>query len=158
VAASVRPNALSHWILSTAVASIGAVFMATGCSVAFVQGPPPAAERRPGFECTTSRAAPIVDLSVSVLSLLLATGAVSNPNSSFGKDPGLRAVTVGSGILVAGGTLMSAVLGLDRISDCELAQAATEPSLRVERRAPVAAAPEDAPPQAASSPLGRPPR
>lgn len=140
--------------------TVAAAFVTAGCSVAFVQGPPPVAERRPGFECTTSPAAPIVDLSLAVLSLLLTTGAASNSSSSFDRDPGLRAVTVGSGTLVAGLTIVSGVVGLDRISDCELAksQVLPEPSLRVERRptpsAPAPTAVQGALP--ASPPAGAP--
>ena len=121
--------------------------MQTGCSVALVQGPPPVAERRPGFECTTSLAGPFIDITLSVLSLLIGMGAATNPNSSLSRDPGARAATAGAGTLVAGLTMLSGAVGLGRISDCEAAkaQAAPEPTLRLERR-PSSPARKDEPP------------
>jgi hypothetical protein len=47
----------------------GATTTGTGCSFFLTQGPPPKAQRTPGFQCTESPRVPIADIAMSVLSI-----------------------------------------------------------------------------------------
>ncbi|HEY4187244.1 MAG TPA: hypothetical protein VGP07_19365 [Polyangia bacterium] len=54
-------------VLGTVLLALGAV-PATGCSFFMTSGPPPKAQRTPGFTCTESPLLPAADIAVSVLS------------------------------------------------------------------------------------------
>jgi hypothetical protein len=50
-----------RWLVWVMVASL------SGCSFAFVSGPPPRHEELPAFDCTESRVAPVLDTLFTVL-------------------------------------------------------------------------------------------
>ena len=48
---------------------LGVTSASTGCSFFLTQGPPPKAQRTPGFQCTESPRVPLADIALSVLSV-----------------------------------------------------------------------------------------
>jgi hypothetical protein len=112
---------------------------ASGCSFAFVHGPPANHRQLPFFDCTTSNILPALD---GLLGLVLVGETVD------GTDSGLSASTkTAIGVAVAEAVLFgaSAVYGFKKTSDCRDAQ-----NLLLMRmpppQAPSFAAPPPAPP------------
>lgn len=103
-----------------------------GCSFATVQGPPPASQRQPGYYCTSSVIMPVIDFTLSMVSLLTAIGALSSPNAGAANSH----LVIGGGVLVGSLAFSSGVVGLERTSDCDQARAedARRPPLHLERR------------------------
>ena len=100
---STRPRPIAR-LCSTAflAASLG------GCSLAFTSGPPPEAERGAAFSCTTSYAAPVLDLAW-VAYVLAATNAEKRGGIGGG-DIALSLPWVGS-----------AAYGIVNVTRCEAA-------------------------------------
>jgi hypothetical protein len=108
----------------------------TGCSYAFVRGPPthvdsePGAEQQATRECTTSNAAPILDTVLASTLILLgsavivggiSTGSCSGDCYFKGSEGAL--VAVGAGILALGGlSVAAATTGYGRTADCRRLQ------------------------------------
>jgi hypothetical protein len=117
------------------LAVIAVAAIAEGCSFATVQGPPPASQRQPGYYCTSSVIMPVIDFTLSMVSLFTAIAALNSPNADHG-DATNSHLLIGGGVLVGGLAFTSGVVGLARTSDCDQARAedARRPTLHLERR------------------------
>jgi hypothetical protein len=108
----------------------------TGCSYAFVRGPPAhvdseaGAEQQAVPECTTSNAAPILDTVLASTLILLGSatvvGGISTGSCSgacyFNHSEGAF-VAVGAGLLALGGlSIAAATTGYGRTADCRRLQ------------------------------------
>ena len=82
----------------------------SGCSLAFVEGPPPDHASRHFFDCTSSMLAPGLDATMAGIMALGVVGAMSD-----GSHDSTSAV---DGTLVAAGALASATYGYLRVSRC----------------------------------------
>ena len=100
-----RPLALRALLLTLAAATPGV----TGCSSFLAHGPPPKAQRAPGFTCTDSPMWPVVDIALSVLTLGETIHAAARNRTPW---PWL-------GASVAFGA--SGGLGAGRVNDCNKA-------------------------------------
>jgi hypothetical protein len=88
-----------------------------GCSILFVDGPPPEHERMRDFDCTTSRLAPAVDTVFAAAYGVSAAGAATGASSS--KD---RTETIGLMVGFAAVETVSAVIGFSRTNACAKAK------------------------------------
>jgi hypothetical protein len=86
----------------------------TGCSFAFVDGPPAGHRKLEFFDCTTSNALPTVDL---ILSGALALGALSDGTASSGGNTEMALLVAEAGLF-----LISGIYGRQRTSACVRAQ------------------------------------
>jgi hypothetical protein len=99
----------------------------TGCSFAFVHGPPPRHREMPAFRCTASPALPIVDTVIGggqVLSALV-YAAISEQawNDAYnGNPPFDRSVAVAVNAVTAALFFGSAIYGYSTTSDCRVAR------------------------------------
>jgi hypothetical protein len=121
----------AKWVLAV----VAVMAMVEGCSFATVQGPPPASQRQPGYYCTSSVILPVVDFTLSMVSLLTAIGALSSPDAAYGGATNSH-LLIGSGVIVGSLAFFSGVVGLERTSDCDQARAEDErrPPVHLERR------------------------
>jgi hypothetical protein len=109
------------WVVLAAV-------LLSGCSFAFVR-PPPAPEKRsapPGVqvECTTSRAAPIVDAVITAFQALRTAVAVSSTEADYVDAPIDREVDIAAGVTLTTLFGVSAIYGFYATSQCDTAKAA----------------------------------
>jgi hypothetical protein len=88
---------------------LGATSLSTGCAFFLTKGPPPKAQRTPGFQCTESPRIPIADIALSVLSVGEIFHAAASARTPF---PWLGAALVFG---VSGG------IGAGRVNDCNKA-------------------------------------
>jgi len=116
--------------VKVSIASLLAVALTSaGCSLAFVDGPPPARARHRHVDCTTSSPLPILDLTAAVLGLVTLVAVAESPKGTFGGTTASRtAVAVGGGALAAL-TATSAGIGFARISECHEAKSGASGSL-----------------------------
>jgi hypothetical protein len=126
-----RPHAVETFLLASSLLA-----STTGCSYAFVRGPPayvdsdPGGERQAAPECTTSNAAPILDTVVASTLILLGSavvlGGISTGSCSgdcYFKSSEGAFVAVGAGILALGGlSVAAATTGYGRTADCRRLQ------------------------------------
>ena len=109
------------------------IWLATGCSLIGVRGPPPAsADGRPP-DCTTSRVAPALDVSagapllaLGLIGALNATTCTHDPNTYFDLCPTDKGAATRNSMLVAaaGGVLLySAIHGFRATGACRAARA-----------------------------------
>ncbi len=111
------------WMAKTPLVALLALAMTVGgCSLVFVEGPPPLRERRRQLDCTTSSALPFVDLTLSVASLLAVLGVAATPHGAFGGTSASRIGIASGGLILGGLTATSAGVGFSRISACNEAQ------------------------------------
>ena len=105
----------------------------TGCSYAFVHGPPAHLESAPleaAPECTSSNAAPVLDTVMASTLILLGSavvvGGISTGSCSgdcYFKSSEGAIIAVGAGILALGGVYVaSASTGYGRVTDCRRLQ------------------------------------
>lgn len=141
----------------------------TGCSFAFVSGPPAQYRQMPAFECTESRLVPVLDTVWTVLQtgnlILSATRSDQQWNDQFnGNPPFSRSASIPIYAVLAalGGAGM--YFGYSRTSECRDAKAESlsrsmQPIAPTTRGTwpPPAAAPPPAPAPAAPTPAAPPP-
>jgi hypothetical protein len=118
-----RPHAAETVLLASSL-----LFSSTGCSYAFVHGPPAQLEPVPdtmAVDCTTSNAAPIVDTVLGSALILLGTAVVvGGIGVATSSDPYFKStegpvVLVGAGVLGLGAlSVASAATGYGRTADC----------------------------------------
>jgi hypothetical protein len=105
------------------------IVTATGCSFAFVKGPPRGHEEMAGFTCTESRAIPILE---TIWTSLFVVGGIS-ALADKGEDQGWfeptpeQVAAVSFGISVPLGA--SAFVGFRRVNDCRDAKRALQERL-----------------------------
>lgn len=129
---AMRPHAAKRVLLASSLLA-----SSTGCSYAFVRGPPALAtapvETAP--ECTTSNAAPVLDTVMASTLILLGSavvvGGISTGSCSgdcYFKSSEGAIIGVGAGILALGGVYVaSASTGYGRVTDCQRLQQAPAP-------------------------------
>jgi len=112
-----------------------AVFLAlSGCSFAFVTGPPPNHAQLSYFDCTTSRLAPVLDTALTALMLLdvISLGATSDndwarTNSCNVGDPNCPVISRHGAMLLDGALGVAGAAGMafgwSRTSQCRSAKA-----------------------------------
>src|SRR5262245_34321011 len=94
----------------------------TGCSFAFVDGPPTTHRQLPYFECTSSNVLPTVDAviggiyGIAAVGALVQTSSSSSPYSDNNKSDAILAGAAGA-VLVA-----SAIYGYQKTSSCREAK------------------------------------
>jgi hypothetical protein len=104
---AIRPSLLMMLILAT-----------TGCSLAFVKGPPDGHQGMTGFTCTESRAIPIFETIWAALFIGVGIGSMNEPESEAGYDESKHAGTwIGVGMPIGA----SALVGFHRTSRCRAA-------------------------------------
>jgi hypothetical protein len=109
------PVAYRVWklVLAAGVACGGA-----GCSLAFVNGPPPNADRLPFFDCTTSNVLPTVDLLFAGVAAIDAVGGTAGASALSESRADLIGFAVEGAVFAA-----SAIYGYGKTSECKKAQA-----------------------------------
>jgi hypothetical protein len=142
------------WVLATCL---------SGCSFAFVNGPPPHHEQLPAFDCTESRVAPVLDTLFAVLQVAnfaLAAGSTDQQWSDDfnGKPPFNRGPAVPLYAALAAVGTVSAYYGYSKTGDCREAleaarnRARTHGGTNVGPQAPWPPPPPGVPPGAAVPP------
>jgi hypothetical protein len=106
-----------RWLVLGMVASL------SGCSFAFVSGPPPHHEELPAFDCTESRVAPVLDTvfaALQVANLALAASSTDQQwSDTFNGNPPInRGTAVPLYIALAAVGTFSAYYGYSRTGDC----------------------------------------
>jgi hypothetical protein len=111
------------------------VLAASGCSVLFVDGPPPR-PRRPDFECSSGYGAPAVDTGIALIGLALVAIKRSGPVEGL-SNSWLPLLAVSSAFL------FSAVDGYPQVYECReaLEEAAPPPETPHHHRPPPISAP-----------------
>ena len=108
---------------------------ASGCSFAFVHGPPPHHEQSPSFDCTSYVVAPVLDAVWAGLNGFGAINAAATDQATWDARTSTSrggVIAVGLGWLVLSGA--SAIYGFKTTADCRAALADLE--LRTKRGAP----------------------
>ncbi len=102
----------------------------SGCSVAFVDGPPPL-PRRPDFDCSSTYGAPALDTGIGLLGLALLAIRRSGATGGLGTSGGLL-------LGVSSAFIFSAIYGYERVYACReaLEEAEPEPETPHHRRPP----------------------
>jgi hypothetical protein len=100
---------------------LAAASLVPGCSLFLVEGPPPGGSPHAEVACTTSRAAPVLDLAAGGI-LLVETLASAGAGSTNTGRPGVAAALVGTGALLT----ISGVVGLRRTGECQAAKEAAQ--------------------------------
>ncbi len=93
----------------------------SGCSWIFVQPLPPSYERRGRTDCTTNRAAPVIDTILTLTNVGSAVYVASQDNVTN------KGTSVTLGLLVGALWFSSAIYGYSKTSECEDALADDEP-------------------------------
>jgi hypothetical protein len=129
----------------------------SGCSWIFVQPLPAHYERSDSVNCTTNRAAPILDTIFTLTNVVSAVYVAGQDNVTN------KGTAVGLGLAVAGLWLSSAIYGYSKTSECEAAMEDDAPAPRYRRPVvqrpivPPAAPPENWAPSVTVSPDAAPP-
>src|SRR5580698_1295828 len=107
-------------VTKVAVVSVLATLAAaaTGCSLAFVNGPPPNHQKLAYFDCSSSRALPTLDLLVASAATVDAIPGVANSASSLSSSRANLAVFGTEAALFAA----SAIYGYSKTAECREAQ------------------------------------
>ncbi|WP_420617278.1 hypothetical protein [Candidatus Palauibacter sp.] len=111
---------------------VGSVLLLSGCSLAFVDGPPPGDGPLPRGTCSTSAVAPVLDASGAAMWGLTGGLALADalndepdpPNSIFTNESG-GVVS----LLIAGAYAYSAVRGFQATSECRERQSMSEQAI-----------------------------
>lgn len=121
--------------LSVRLVALGLLVTTTsssGCSLLFVQAPPPESERGPPqeIECTRSFVAPGVDLFFATLGLLrvVSAGTASAPSNPNQSDSRGTYMALGLGVFMVAGA--SSLIGFVRARECQHAQDGRAPLRR----------------------------
>jgi len=98
----------------------------SGCSFAFVSGPPPHHEELPAFDCTESRVAPVLDTVFAALQVANLAVAASSTDQQWsdtfnGNPPINRGTAVPLYIALAAVGSFSAYYGYSKTGDCRQA-------------------------------------
>jgi hypothetical protein len=106
-----------RWMVWVLIASL------SGCSFAFVNGPPPHHEQIPAFDCTESRVAPVLDTvfaALQVLNFALAAGSTDQQWSDDfnGNPPISRGAAVPLYAVLTAVATASAVYGYSKTGSC----------------------------------------
>lgn len=110
--------------------------LSTGCSMLFVESTPPNASKLPTsepLECTTSRAAPTVDLVMTGLQVLRTAYAASESDGAYRSVPISRGADIGLGIGLTAAYGASMIYGYSETRDCREAKDARARRRRRER-------------------------
>jgi hypothetical protein len=95
--------------------------LASGCSFAFVNGPPPGHQSLEDFSCTEGMTLPAIDaIWAGVGGVTMVGGLTADPNSGSGDAFKAIAITVGVGSLAVWG--VSALVGFGRVDSCRTAR------------------------------------
>ncbi|HXU62523.1 MAG TPA: hypothetical protein VN962_12520 [Polyangia bacterium] len=132
----------------------------SGCSFAFVHGPPPNHERLPSVDCTTSNVLPVLDAVFAGLAVADAVGAATGAPEF--RSPKSEAFAFAAEAVLVGA---SAGYGFSKTSQCRQAQelavkrAASQPTMPVFAPAPSPRLPPAPPPVDpwTGRPFGQPP-
>jgi hypothetical protein len=135
----------------------------SGCSFAFVSGPPPHHEQLPAFDCTESRFAPVLDTlfaALEVINFAVAAGSTDQQWSDDfnGNPPISRGTAVPLYVALAALGTFSAYYGYSKTGDCREALEAMRNRARgnnggnVGPQAPWPPPPPGVPPGAAAPP------
>ena len=96
--------------------------LGSGCSFAFVKGPPSGHESLQDFSCTEGRTVPVLDATWAGLGAVVLVAALAeDPNSGSGDAIKSISTIVGGGSLALWG--LSALVGVDRVDRCRAAKA-----------------------------------
>lgn len=120
-----RRRLLGSFLLPVMLA--GAPLSGSGCSFAFVEGPPPP-ERRFGLvKCTSSSVAPVIDLVIAALQVVGFFQAATGDEVEYRNDKGVSRET-GIWVSLALGTVYtsSAIWGLNTVGECREVKDAEE--------------------------------
>ncbi|HEX8108568.1 MAG TPA: hypothetical protein VF516_12630, partial [Kofleriaceae bacterium] len=106
-----------RWLAWVMVASL------SGCSLAFVNGPPPQHEQLPAFDCTESRVAPVLDTlfaALQVANFAVAAGSTDQQwSDTFNGHPPINrgpAIPLYAALAALG--TVSAYYGYSKTGDC----------------------------------------
>jgi hypothetical protein len=106
--------------------AMGAILAISGCSLFFVNGPPPDHERRRNLNCTESRTAPVVDVLVAVLEASAVVNALKRDESDYRGERLSRGDVIALesiGMVVYG---ISSIVGFHSVGKCREAAAVAE--------------------------------
>jgi hypothetical protein len=106
-----------RWMVCVMVASL------SGCSFAFVSGPPPHHEELPAFDCTESRVVPVLDTLFAALQIANFAAAAGTSDQQWsdtfnGNPPFSRGAAVPFYIALAALGTFSAYYGYSKTGDC----------------------------------------
>jgi hypothetical protein len=106
-----------RWMVCVMVASL------SGCSFAFVTGPPPHHEELPAFDCTESRVVPVLDTLFAALQIASFAAAAGTSDQQWsdtfnGNPPFSRGAAVPLYIALAALGTFSAYYGYSKTGDC----------------------------------------
>jgi hypothetical protein len=101
--------------LAVLVAALGV--MPAGCSLAFVNGPPPNHQKLAYFDCSSSRALPTLDLLVAGAATVDAIPGVANSASGLSNHTELAVFGTEAALFAA-----SAIYGYSKTAECRQAQ------------------------------------
>jgi hypothetical protein len=101
--------------LAVLVAALGVI--PAGCSLAFVNGPPPNHEKLAYFDCSSSRALPTLDLLVAGAATVDAIPGVANGASGLSNHAELAVFGTEAALFAA-----SAIYGYSKTAECREAQ------------------------------------
>ncbi|MBX3186511.1 MAG: hypothetical protein KF819_05830 [Labilithrix sp.] len=114
--------------------------LSSGCSFLFVKGPPINAEKLPPskpVECTTSRAAPVVDAAVTAFQVVRTVYAIKASDTDYWNVPISRGADIGLGVGLTTLFGASMIYGLTTTSECIDAKERHARRRRAPRRSPV---------------------
>lgn len=109
----------------------------SGCSFMFVTPPPALADQpsEPHADCSTSRAAPVIDGIIAGYQVIRTVYATQAPDSTYqGKAPLSRGTDIALGAGFAGLFLASTIYGAVYTSQCQAYKARSEEADRAEKR------------------------
>lgn len=101
---------------------LSGLFLAGGCSFLFVSGPPPKSAHANYLTCTTGPWWPLVDVALTGLETVRTIYALNQPASAYQNNPYLtRGSDIGFGLGLTALFALSAIIGFDRVGQCDAA-------------------------------------
>ena len=94
----------------------------SGCSLLFVDAPPPNHAQLRHFDCTSSKAAPIIDTVIGGYQVVRTAVALSAEDSDYGSYPISRGADIAFGLGLSTLFIASAVYGFSTTGDCSDAE------------------------------------
>lgn len=138
--------------MGKATLGVGAVLAAgltCGCSFVFVSGPPEHPEKVPPnqhIDCTSGKAAPIVDTVIAGYQVFRTGYALAQKDSDYARFPISRPADIGIGIALSVLFIASAGYGFATTDECDDAEKMHDKAIREQWTAPRTAPPQWAPP------------
>jgi hypothetical protein len=90
----------------------------TGCSFVFVTGPKPGRDTKGWVDCSTSYAAPVLDMVLTVWEFLGAGAALTRSDADYKDAPISRDAAIWSSVTLTALASASAIYGATQVSHC----------------------------------------